>query len=229
MRNISIGSDGIYYKSTLTSGRTAGVELRGSALAFSYRTDQSSWNLTERAKIWLSANSPPRLVVSIADTARLDIDSSSPHVFVDGGFAVSGTKSRKVDTKNYSDRLLYCYETPTPLFGDIGEALLDEEGICYVDIDDIFTETIAGKSEYQVFLQKEGDGDCWIKEKHARYFVIEGTPHLKVAWELKAKQRDYENIRLEMSENGLEEYATYTDPLLNVDEYIREQEELLYG
>lgn len=151
------------------------------------------------------------------------------NLWVTGDLRVSGNKSRKARTDNYSDRLLYCYETPTPLFGDIGEAVLDEEGICYVDIDDIFTETIAGKAEYQVFLQKEGDGDCWIKEKNAGYFVIEGTPHLKVAWELKAKQRDYENIRLEMSENGLEEYATYTDPLLNVDEYIREQEELLYG
>ena len=52
---------------------------------------------------------------------------------------------------------------------------------------------------------------------------------MKVAWELKAKQRDYENIRLEMSDYGIEEYADYEDPLPNMEEYIREQEELLYG
>ena len=149
--------------------------------------------------------------------------------YVLNNFSVGGTKSRKVDTKDYSDRLLYCYETPTPLFGDIGQAVLDEEGVCYVAIDDIFTETIAKKAEYQVFLQAEGEGSCWIAEKAARYFIIQGTPNMRVAWELKAKQRDYENIRLEMSDYGLETYAYYDDPLPNAEEYIREQEELLYG
>ena len=142
---------------------------------------------------------------------------------------VSGTKSRAVITHNYDDRLLYCYETPTPIFGDIGEAQLDEDGICYVDIDDIFSETIELRQEYQVFLQKEGEGDCWVADKQKRYFVIQGTPNLKVAWELKAKQRDYDMIRLEQPESGLDEYAqTSVDDSL-LDAYINEQEELLYG
>lgn len=142
---------------------------------------------------------------------------------------VSGTKSRTVITHNYDDRLLYCYETPTPIFGDIGEAQLDEDGICYVDIDDIFSETIELRQEYQVFLQKEGEGDCWVADKQKRYFVIQGTPNLKVAWELKAKQRDYDMIRLEQPDNGLDEYAqTSVDDSL-LDSYINEQEEILYG
>ena len=148
---------------------------------------------------------------------------------VDGNFYCSGTKSRKVDTSHYSDRLLYCYETPTPLFGDIGEAVIDSDGLAYVDIDDIFSETIAERVEYQVFLQKEGEGDCWIADKQQRYFVIQGTPNLKVAWELKAKQRDYEMIRLEQPENGLDEYERVTDIDSLLDSYINEQEELLYG
>lgn len=146
---------------------------------------------------------------------------------------VSGSKSRVVDTENYSDRLLYCYETPTPLFGDIGEAQLDEEGVCYVDLDDIFSETIASRVEYQVFLQKEGQGDCWVADKQQRYFVIQGTPELKVAWEIKAKQRDYELTRLELSGVYLDEYE-YIDGLTDAadslfEDYINEQEELLYG
>ncbi|MBQ6499865.1 MAG: phage tail protein [Mogibacterium sp.] len=148
---------------------------------------------------------------------------------IDKNLEVYGTKSRAVKTDNYTERLLYCYETPTPLFGDIGEAVLDEEGLCYVDIDDIFTETIAEMAEYQVFLQKEGEGDCWIAEKGPRYFTIQGTPRLKVAWELKAKQKDYNNIRLEQYKNGLEEYERITDNDLNLSEFIEEQEELLYG
>lgn len=142
---------------------------------------------------------------------------------------VAGTKSRTVKTNDYSDRLLYCYETPTPLFGDIGEATIDEDGFAYVDIDDIFSETVASRVEYQVFLQAEGEGNCYITEKHPNYFVVKGTPNLKVAWELKAKQRDYENIRLEQVGNSLDEYEHASDNDNIASEYINEMEELLYG
>ena len=143
-----------------------------------------------------------------------------------GDFSVAGggTKSREVETRNYDNRCLYCYETPTPLFGDIGEAVLDESGVCYVDLDDIFSETITTKTEYQVFLQKEGEGDCYVAEKQERYFVIKGTPNLKVAWEIKAKQRDYEHIRLEEPN----EYERYVQVNEYVYDYIEEQERLLY-
>ena len=151
------------------------------------------------------------------------------NVKVYGSLSVSGTKPRLIKTRNYGERLNYCYETPTPLFGDIGEAQLDSDGICYVDIDDIFSETIETRQEYQVFLQKEGEGDCWIAEKQKRYFVIKGTPNLKVAWELKAKQRDYDMIRLEQPDSGLDEYEHTTDVDSLLDSYINEQEELLYG
>ena len=159
---------------------------------------------------------------------------ASPGAYIDnckikGKLIVEGAKSRQAKTRNYDDRLLYCYETPTPLFGDIGEARLDEEGICYVDIDDIFTETIAEQVEYQVFLQKEGEGDCWIAEKTPRYFIIQGTPNLKVAWEVKAKQKDYETYRLEPSDRNLDEYEKVTDPLEDAENFIEEQEAILYG
>jgi len=150
-------------------------------------------------------------------------------VEIRGNLSVSGTKPRLIKTKSYGERLNYCYETPTPLFGDIGEAQLDADGICYVDIDDIFSETIELRQEYQVFLQKEGEGDCWVADKQKRYFVIKGTPNLKVAWELKAKQRDYDMIRLEQPDNGLDEYARTSDADSLLDSFITEQEELLYG
>lgn len=146
-----------------------------------------------------------------------------------GDFTCYGTKSRHVSTKNYGERLHYCYETPTPLFGDIGSARLDEEGICYVDIDDIFTETIADRVEYQVFLQPEGEGTCYIAVKNPRYFVIKGSPGLKVAWELKAKQKNYETLRLELAETNLEEYTNELDIEQTLESYIEEQEGLLYG
>lgn len=157
-----------------------------------------------------------------------DYISCSCDFRVYGDMLVTGTKPRDVKTKNYGNRLLYCYETPTPLFGDIGETRIDSDGLAYVEIDDIFSETIAEKVEYQVFLQKEGEGDCWIAEKNPRYFVIQGTPNLKVSWELKAKQRDYELTRLERDVSKLDTYEHVNDVDI-YETYISSQEELLYG
>lgn len=110
---------------------------------------------------------------------------------------VTGTKSRLASTENYNDRLLYCYEMPTPYFGDIGEGQLDESGICYVYIDDIFLETIDTGCKYQVFLQKYGEGEIVVSERNSNYFVATGTPGLSFAWEVKAKQAGYTMERLD--------------------------------
>ena len=47
-----------------------------------------------------------------------------------------------------------------------------------------------------MFLQKEGEGDIWVEEKNEQYFTVKGTPDLKFAWEIKARQKDYESERL---------------------------------
>lgn len=142
------------------------------------------------------------------------------HVTAEGIYT-SGTKNRIVDTENYGQRLQYCYEMPSPFFGDIGEAETDENGLCYVQIDDIFKETILRNNKYNVFLQKEGCGDLWIEEKTADYFLVKGTPNLSFSWELKAKQADYPLERLEKEDPKFEEepeldyseigYQTYID------------------
>ena len=109
---------------------------------------------------------------------------------------VTGTKNRLVSTPDYADRLLYCYETPSPMFGDVGEGIIGEDGKCYVTIDPIFAETVSLK-QYQVFLQKYGVGECYVSERKGAYFVVEGTPNLAFGWELKAKQVDFDQLRLE--------------------------------
>ena len=119
------------------------------------------------------------------------------NVTIMGAFLSKRTKSRVAQTDNYDERLLYGYETPSPMFGDIGEGFTDENGSCIVDLNDIFSETVRADLEYQVFLQKEGPGDIWVSEKTPQYFTVQGTPNLKFAWELKAKQKGYEMEHLE--------------------------------
>ena len=113
-----------------------------------------------------------------------------------GNLNVWGTKNRKLYTKDYSDRVLYSYETASPMFGDVGEGEIGEDGKCFVWIETIFSETINTDCAYQVFLQKYGGGDCYVSERTKTHFVVCGTPGLKFGWEMKAHQIGYESARL---------------------------------
>lgn len=132
------------------------------------------------------------------------------------GLSCTGTKNRIVNTSDYNDRLLYCYETPSPMFGDVGAAQIDDTGKCLIFIDEKFSQTIDLEYRYDVFLTKYGAGDCYVSERTPSYFVVEGTKNLKFAWEIKSIQRDYENLRLE--EYTLEQDDT--DNIYDVSEYL---------
>ena len=133
---------------------------------------------------------------------------STGELSLGGSFSAKGTKSRIATTEDYGERLLYCYETPTPMFGDIGEGVIGEDGRCFIPIDPTFAETISN-TQYQVFLQKYGNGECYVSERKPSYFIVEGTSDLSFGWELKAKQRDYEQRRLDtpitFSSSGIRE------------------------
>lgn len=125
--------------------------------------------------------------------------------------SVRGTKKRILPTKNYGTQAFYCYEMASPMFGDIGEASVSEDGTCLIDIDDIFQESTNVRIEYYVFLQKEGDGDCWVDKKEQTYFTVKGTPGLKFAFEIKARQADYEHMRFADASETAYDRAIDTD------------------
>ena len=159
------------------------------------------------------------------------IDVYSTSTSFSNNITVGGSKSRKAPTENYDDRLLYCYEMPSPMFGDIGDGITDEEGVSVISIDDIFAETIRGDLNYQVFLQKCGPGELWVEERTPTYFVVKGTPNMKFSWELKAKQAGYETERLEREEYlGYTPYLQTPEELLDseLSDLIMEQEAILY-
>ena len=137
----------------------------------------------------------------------------SGNVFVSGAAIVAGGKNREVETESYGKRLLYSYETPTPMFGDVGEGEIGEDGLCYIWLDPIFAQTIE-KIQYQVFLQKYSAGDCYIHERKSEYFVVQGTPGLQFGWELKAKQAGLSTARLNQ--------FAFTENLPNTDKFSEE-------
>lgn len=146
-------------------------------------------------------------------------------------FSCTGTKSRVVKTKNYGNRLQYCYEMASPYFGDIGTSITDEFGESYISIDDIFSETTSCNVEYQVFLQKEGMGDIWVEKKELTYFLVKGTPNLKFSWEIKVKQKDFEYERLDSEAFIEEDEENSAEKILTdeIEKYSENQEDLLWS
>ena len=180
------------------------------------------------------------LLISAASSSRIQFydsfsDDGEDMIKLQGNLEVRGTKSRVARTENFSDRLLYCYETPTPMFGDLGCGTTNDRGIAIVDIDPAFSETINSGIEYQVFLQKEGDGDIWIAEKDTEFFMVRGTPNLKFSWELKCIQKNFEHLRLDEKElqeaaqkdarDTQKDYNIIIDTV--VEDYDKKMEELL--
>lgn len=132
------------------------------------------------------------------------------------GLWCTGSKHRVVRTQDYGERLLCCYETPSPMFGDVGAAQIDETGKCLIFIDEKFSQTVDLEYLYDVFLTKYGPGDCYVSERTASYFIVEGAKKLKFAWEIKTIQRDYENLRLEEHERENDD----TDYIYDVSAYM---------
>jgi len=213
---------------TSTSGTIAGWTINSGSISSSVTSGSITKEAiisSTNARITLKRNSSNKAVL---DADGIEIDSAGACSFVLNGpssgavigfdvtgsgmyarfsnLDVTGHKSRVVQTKDYGERHLYCYETPTPLFGDVGEGTIAEDGKCYVWLDAMFEQTIYNYG-YQVFLQKYGDGDCYVSERTASYFVVEGDAGLSFGWEIKAKQDNYEMTRLgQIVEGGKQEF-----------------------
>lgn len=118
------------------------------------------------------------------------------NVRVGPNFSVGGTKSRFTRTPDYGERLLYSYETPSPMFGDVGEGVTGEDGLAYVWLDPVFAETIT-TDQYQVVLQPYGPGELFVRERRPGCFVVQGNALTPFGWEIKAKQLDFDQLRLD--------------------------------
>lgn len=168
-----------------------------------------------------------------SDTNAITLNTSS--VTVRRNFTVNSsyTKSKAVDTDDYATRKLYCYETASPMFADIGSGEIGEDGICIVSIDDIFAETVRTDISYQVFLQKCGEGDLWVESKERSYFIVRGTPGLSFDWELKAKQAGWETTRLEDADaeqaldDAMQEVGVSMDAYQDEYRFIEQMEAML--
>lgn len=204
----TISSEDVTASSTSETSKKLNIQTAANSMIFICGTDSSGESIP---LIMLDANkffSDFAIIVQkralfwggIGVTGGIELQSGD--LTVGGNLSVTGNKNRVVETTNYSKRLLNAYETTECYFGDIGEATIGEDGAVKIEIDKIFLETVDTTVNYQVFTTKYGQGDCWVSERTETYFIIEGTPNLQVGYEIKAKQKDFINTRLEEFKKG---------------------------
>lgn len=115
--------------------------------------------------------------------------------------SVRGNKNSVVQTSQGWTKI-NAYETAEYYFGDLGTTNTGQNNLVRIDIDPTFKETVNTTMQYQVFLTSYGPGYAWVSERTENYFVIESnTPNLEVGYEIKAKRKGYEGVRLEIDRN----------------------------
>lgn len=116
--------------------------------------------------------------------------------YIDGKFAVPGSKNYIQKTKNYGGRLINAYETAEYYYGDLGFGIINEDEECLMALDDIFLECVNTKQAYHVFTQAY-NGKIESIERYETYIVVKGVPKTEFSWQVMAKRLGYENHRLE--------------------------------
>ena len=136
-----------------------------------------------------------------AGTGSGEIFLYCARTIISGNYTAYGTKNAMVNTENYGKRLLYCIEATEVKFQDEGMAEL-ENGLCRIEIDPIFLETIepnTAETPWIIHLTPYNWLTLRISEIGDSYFVVEEKDGLsgKFAWTLSATRKGYKGIRLE--------------------------------
>ena len=150
-------------------------------------------------------------------------------IYAYGTIGCLGKKSRIIHTDDGRNIEMYAYETASPAFGDMGTGRLDDDGQCYVYLDDDFLLTIEKDMKYHVMLTAKGAGELYVESTNEKdgYFVVKGTPKLEFYWEVKTRQKGCRDTRIEQSDIPEKEDVTAEEQEMT-NEQIRNQLMLLY-
>lgn len=157
-----------------------------------------------------------------------DVDND---LWVGGSLDVEGSKPCLQITENYGKRRVTAYETAEYYFGDVGRGIIGPDGSCIITIEDIFKECVNTDIDYEVTLQnykgmlRQRD----TLEMFPNYFIVYGEEGTTFGWEIKAKRKGYENVRLEEKIDLKDEEDITNEDFLLKTETIATENILLEG
>ncbi|MDD3014983.1 MAG: hypothetical protein PHR41_00625 [Lactococcus chungangensis] len=141
--------------------------------------------------------------VSLPDQASIVAKeiSMSGKCSVLGDLSVLGSKNAIHVTRD-GVRATPAYETAESYLGDIGRNYTRENCEVWVEIDQLFSDTVNTDIAYEVFLQAYDNARFWVSDFRSDKFLVKSDkPMSRFAWEIKAKRRGYENERLVLQED----------------------------
>lgn len=106
-------------------------------------------------------------------------------------------KERVVQTDTWGGRGMAAMESPEPLFFDAGSGVLDEGGVCCIEIAPVYEEVTSPTVERRWYVTPTAEGTLWV-EKTGWGAVVHGTPGLPFDWMVSSVQRGYEGVYAEV-------------------------------
>lgn len=119
---------------------------------------------------------------------------------INGDLTVRGKKNRIVKTSKGMVRM-NAIESTFAVFEDFGSAMTDKDGMCTIMFDQLFLETVNTEYDYYVFLSPRkitSVPHICVQKKYKDSFCVHGDPNTKFDWIVIAKQRGYEDVRMEV-------------------------------
>lgn len=125
-----------------------------------------------------------------------------------GDISCGGQKHRIVDTEHYGKIKMNAFETTECYFADIGRNKL-KDGKCIIRLDKRFLETVNTNIKYEVKTWAYGNGNVWVEpsDMYSQYVIVRGTNDIEFGYEIIAKQKGYETVRME-------EYVKEKNPVI---------------
>lgn len=139
--------------------------------------------------------------ISIGENANHNLNVYG-NCYIDGELQVgnniiasSGQKYRAVKTNHFGTVGLAAMESPEPIFSDFGGNKIGANGLCYVEFDATFAETVELSCGYRVFYTQTSPGKIDYIEKRSSCFVVHGESATEFDWIVYAKQKDFSDCR----------------------------------
>lgn len=106
-----------------------------------------------------------------------------------------GSKNRIVPT-SVGNVKMAAFETPEPSFADSGSAQLNENGLCLLELDPVYAETVDKVKMLRWLVTPTSEGAAWV-EKRGACAMVHGTPGMAFDWMCIGAQRGYADVYAE--------------------------------
>ena len=106
-----------------------------------------------------------------------------------------GSKNRIVPT-SVGNVKMAAFETPEPSFADSGSAQLDENGLCLLELDPVYAETVERNKSLRWLVTPTSEGAVWV-EKRGACAMVHGVPGMTFDWMCIGAQRGYSDVYAE--------------------------------